>query len=135
MDTWATIIVGLNVMLLAAMASLVYQLRALNRRTRSQTGRLLASFADLHKDVMVRRVIKSMDEVPPELIGAVARERLAEVSEESKLGAAQVVKIAIEMGLMFSDINATKNAEAGIDDDEPFDPNAPDVEAEPEEGK
>lgn len=91
---------------------------------------------DLRGEVAIRRVIKTMDEVPPELLSGEAREYIGDIVERTHLSAAQAVKGAVDLGVTYSEINRNKNLEAGIDEDAPppadaDDPCPDDLEDEP----
>lgn len=79
---------------------------------------VLDSIGGLRQEVAVRRVIRSLDEVPPELMTQNAREIIDEVIQATGASAISVVQTAIEMGVLYSEINRGRNKESGYDEDE-----------------
>jgi hypothetical protein len=85
---------------------------------RTVVREVLGAIGGLRNEVAVRRVIRSLDEVPPELMSENARERIAEVIEATGTSATRAVQAAIEIGIVYSDINRGRNEEIGVDEDE-----------------
>lgn len=70
---------------------------------------ILGSLAEVRREAAVRRVINTLDEVPPELLSTVAREHIAEVMAATKRGPVPVVRAAIDMGVAHSKIGLELN--------------------------
>jgi hypothetical protein len=70
---------------------------------------ILGSLAEVHREAAIRRVIKTLDEVPPELLSAGAREHIAEVMASTKSSPVPVVRAAIDLGVVQSKIGRELN--------------------------
>jgi hypothetical protein len=86
---------------------------------------ILGNLAEVRREATVRRVIKTLDEVPPELLSPVAREHIAEVMALTKRGPVPVVRAAIDMGVVQSKIGRELN-QLDPDDHEEAGPAGPD---------
>ncbi len=77
-------------------------------------------------------MIKRLDEVPPELMTPESREYLADIMGDTKQDAAAVMRAAVQMGMLYSEVNRGKNLAAGFDEDDFMELPEPGRKADPE---
>lgn len=124
METVQTI---MTVLSFVGILALFYRLRAADERGQKLREDMLASMRELRREAAVRRVIKTLDDVPPELLSDESREYIGHVIDRTHINAAQAVKTTVEIGVIYSEINRRKNLAAGFDEDAPL----PDDEDDP----
>jgi hypothetical protein len=118
MEVGTAIQIALTTLTIGAAISAASWARTVAREVQQLRAEVLGAIGGLRNEVAVRRVIRSLDEVPPELMSENARERIAEVIEATGTSATRAVQAAIEIGIVYSDINRGRNEEIGVDEDE-----------------
>jgi hypothetical protein len=136
MEVGTAIQIALTTLSIGAALGAASWARTLAHEVQQLRAELLDAIGGLRNEVAVRRVIRSLDEVPPELMSENAREYIAEVIEETGTSATKAVQAAIEIGIVYSEINRGRNEEIGFDEDETTsgedDDETPSGEPEPE---
>lgn len=118
MEAWSAVVLILNLMTLCGVVGLYYRLRAVERET------------------AVRRVIRSLDEVPPELMSKGARDYIADTIERARgpVRADSVVALAVEYGVTYSQAIRARNLAEGLDEEALPDRSDPGPHVDPEAG-
>jgi hypothetical protein len=91
--------------------------RTAMREAQQLRGEVLDSITGLRREVAVRRVIRSIDEVPPELLSPHAEEHIEHTMRTNRSSAARLVRAAIDIGVCYSEINQERNKAIGLDED------------------
>lgn len=118
MEAGTAIEIALTTLTIGAAISAASWARTVVKEVQQLRTEVLDSIGGLQKEVAVRRVIRTLDEVPPELMTQNAREIIDEVIQASGASAVSVVQTAIEIGVLYSEINRGRNKESGYDEDE-----------------